>query len=88
MCLVYLHFTVFVPFKNNLEIFVKYEKVCNNCFLCCPSVDMLMSSDKDKDAEVIPEDSSLLTLRYVATIYCLYPHLREGKKTKQTQQRG
>ncbi|XP_068522048.1 snRNA-activating protein complex subunit 3 isoform X2 [Anas acuta] len=27
------------------------------------SVDMLMSSDKDKDPEVIPEDSSLLTLR-------------------------
>lgn len=75
-------------FKNNLLIFIKYEKMCNNYFLCCSSVAMLMSSDKEEDPEVIPEDSSLLTLRYVARTYCLYPHLREEKEAKQTQQRG
>ncbi|XP_035166795.1 snRNA-activating protein complex subunit 3 isoform X3 [Oxyura jamaicensis] len=39
----------------DLETAAELRAVC--------SVDMLMSSDKEKDPEVIPEDSSLLTLR-------------------------
>jgi len=49
-------------------------------FFFCPSIDMLISSDKEKDPDVIPEDSSLLTLRYVITVYSQYPDTGWGGK--------
>lgn len=43
--------------------------MCNSFgFFCCSSTDMLIASDVEKDPDVIPEDSSLLTLRYVLTV--------------------
>lgn len=61
----------------------KYEKMYNSYFLYCPSIDTLMSSDKEKDPDVIPEDSSLLTLRYVVTVHSQYPDMGWGRKQAQ-----
>lgn len=61
----------------------KYEKMYNSYFLYCPSIDTLMSSDKEKDPDVIPEDSSLLTLRYVVTVHSQYPDTGWGGKQAQ-----
>lgn len=36
---------------------------------------MLMSSEKEEDPDVIPEDSNLLTLRYAVTVLSWYPYL-------------
>ncbi|KAF4802922.1 snRNA-activating protein complex subunit 3 [Turdus rufiventris] len=44
------------------------------------SIDMLMSSEKEEDPDVIPEDSSLLTLRYAVTVLSWYPYLGIRKK--------
>lgn len=55
----------------------------NSYFLYCPSIDMLMSPDKEKDPDVIPEDSSLLTLRYVVTVHSQYPDMGWGGKQEQ-----
>lgn len=57
----------------------------NSYFLYCPSIDMLMSSDKEKDPDVIPEDSSLLTLRYVVTVHSQYPDMGWSGKQAQKQ---
>lgn len=42
-----------------------------------------MSSEKEEDPDVIPEDSSLLTLRYAVTVLSQYPCLGWGGKSAQ-----
>lgn len=49
----------------------------NNYFLCS-SIGMLMSSDKEEDPDVIPEDSSLLTLQYVIMVHSQHPEPERG----------
>ena len=45
-----------------------------------------MPSDKEEDPDVIPEDSSLLTLRYVVTVHSVYPGM--GWAVKHAQKHG